>query len=817
MRLPSDFRRLGQVPTFTLIVVTTLALGVGSSAAIFTVVDAVLLKPLPFPDADRLIDVSHSAAGMGVKRVGAAPFLYFTYRDEGRAFQGVGLWRRDTASITSLAEPEEVQTLDVTADVLPLIGIRPVVGRWFTADEDTPRGARMALLTYGYWQARFGGKVTAIGTDIIIDGRRHEIVGVMPRTFRFLDENPSVILPMRLDRTETVLGNFSYGGIARLKPGTTLDAASADVARLLPIAIARYPPFPGYSRKMFEEARLAPALRTLKSLLVGDIARILWILAAVIGLVLLIACANVANLMLVRAESRQHELAIRAALGAGRRRIARELFGESFVLAAAGGGLGLALAAGGVRVLVRLGPANLPRLAEVVVDRRVAVFTVVVAGAAGALFGLAPLVRYVRPGLNTSLRAGGRGASDSRERRRARDVLVVVQVALALVLLLCGGLMIRTFLALSAVRPGFTAPEQVQTIRLSIPESQVPDSDAVVRMQQAIVEKVAQVAGVTSVGFASSLPMTGSGWQDPVYAEDKEYTDVRLPPLRRYRFVSPGFLATMTNRLVAGRDFTWADVYGNRSIAMVSENTATELWGSPQGALGKRIRDSLKTPWREVVGVVADEREDGVDQPAPTVAFWPTRMDDFENEHRFVTRVFTLAIRSARTGSSGFVDDLGRAIWSVNASLPLANVRTLEDIYKSSLARTSFALAMLALAGAMALLLAVAGVYSVISYSVSQRTREIGIRLALGAEGWAITTMFLAQGARLTLAGLAVGVAVAAAVTRMMASMLFGVGPFDAPTYVGAALGLAAAALVATAVPAVQATRVDPVETMRAE
>lgn len=752
-----------------------------------------------------------------MKDVGAAPFLYFTYRDEGRAFQGVGLWRRDTASVTSLAEPEEVRTLDVTADVLPLIGIRPVVGRWFTGDEDTPTGAQTAILTYGYWQARFGGRVAAIGTDIIVDGRRHAIVGVMPRTFRFLDENPSVILPMRLDRTETVLGNFSYSGIARLKPGTTREAASADVARMLPIAIARYPPFPGYSRKMFEEARLAPALRTLKSSLVGDSVRILWILTAVIGLVLLIAGANVANLMLVRAESRQQEFAIRAALGAGGRRIARELLGESLVLAAAGGALGLALAAGGVRVLARLGPANLPRLAEVVVDRRVAAFTVVITGVAGVLFGLAPLVKYVRPSLITSLRAGGRGASDSRERRRARNVLVVVQVALALVLLLCAGLMIRTFRALSSVRPGFAAPEHVLTIRLSIPASQVPDSDAVVRMQQAIVEKVAQVAGVTSVGFASSLPMTGSGWQDPVYAADKEYTDTRLPALRRYRFVSPGFLATMGNRLVAGRDVTWDDIYGKRAIAMVSENTAAEFWGSPQGALGKRIRDSLKTPWREVVGVVADEREDGVDQPAPTVAFWPTRMDDFENEHRFVTRVFTLAIRSGRTGSSGFVDDLGRAIWSVNARLPLANVRTLEEIYKSSLARTSFALVMLALAGAIALLLAVAGVYSVISYSVSQRRREIGIRLALGAEGRAITKMFLAQGARLTVAGLAVGVAAAAAVTRMMASMLFGVGPFDALTYVAASLGLAAAALVATGMPALQATRVDPVETMRAE
>jgi len=799
------------------VVITTLALGFGSSLAIYSVVDAVLVKPLPFPDADRLIDVSHSAAGIGVKNTGAAPFLYFTYRDEGRTFQGVGLWRRNTASLTSLAEPEEVRNLDVTADVLPLIGIRPVVGRWFTANEDTPSAARVAILTYGYWQARFGGKVSAIGREIIVDGRQHEIVGVMPPTFRFLDETPSVILPMRLDRAETVLGNFNYAGIARLKPETTLEAASADVARLLPIAIARYPPFPGYSRRMFEEARFAPALRTLKSSLVGDIAGILWILAAVIGLVLLIACANVANLMLVRAESRQHELAIRAALGAGRRRLARELLGESLVLAGAGGAMGLALAAGGVRVLARLGPANLPRLAEVAVDRRVALFAVVLAGAAGVLFGLAPLVRYVRPGLNTSLRAGGRGASDSRERRRARDVLVVVQVALALVLLLCAGLMIRTFLALSAVQPGFIAPDQVQTIRLSIPESQVSDSDAVVRTQQAIVEKVAQVAGVTSVGFASALPMTGSGWQDPVYAEGKEYTDTRLPPLRRYRFVSPGFLATMGNRLVSGRDFTWADVYGKRSIAMVSENTATELWGSPQDALGKRIRDSLKTPWREVVGVVADEREDGVDQPAPTVAVWPTRMDDFENEQRFVTRVFTLAVRSGRTGSSGFVDDLRRAIWSVNPNLPLANVRTLEDIYKSSLARTSFALVMLSVAGAMALLLSVAGVYSVILYSVSQRTREIGIRLALGAEGRAITTMFLAHGARLTLAGLTVGVAAAAAVTRMMASMLFGVGPFDAPTYVAASLGLATLALVATGVPALQATRVDPVETMRAE
>ncbi|OLC75385.1 MAG: multidrug ABC transporter substrate-binding protein [Acidobacteria bacterium 13_1_40CM_4_65_8] len=817
MRLKQILRRLMQLPMFTGVAVITLAIGIGANTAIFSVAEGVLLKPLPFAHAEQLVAVDHAAPGVNLKSVGAAPFLYFTYRDEGRSFQDIGLWESDTVSVTGLAQPEEIKSLHVTDGFLAILGVQPALGRSFSRKDDEPGSPQTVILTAGYWRSKFGGDPSAIGRRILLDGRAREIIGVMPDTFRFLDRRPAVILPLRLDRRKTFLGNFSQSAVARLKPGVTIAQANADAARMIPISYQRFPPFPGFSAKVLEEAKLAPHTRSLKEDLVGDVSTVLWVLMGTIGMVLLIACANVANLLLVRADGRQQELAIRAALGAGRGEIARELLLESLMLGIIGGIAGLALAFGALRLLTALAPANLPRLDEISIDGVVLLFTLAISVAAGLLFGSIPVIKYAGPQLSTTLRSGGRTLSASKERHRARSTLVVVQVALALVLLVSSGLMIRTFQALKHVQPGFTRPEEVQTLRISIPESQVKDPVMVIRMEQDIVNKLAAIPGVSSVGLTSIIPMADQGWRDPISTDDREYPEGQIPPLRLFKFASPGLVTTMGNHVVAGRDFTWTDVYENRQVAMVSENMARELWREPSAAIGKRIRETFKSPWREIVGVVSDERDDGVNQKAPSIVSWPILMANFVNEQTFVRRSMAYMIRSSRTGSNGFVNEISQAVWSVNPNLPLANVRTLQEIYNASLARTSFTLVMLAIAGAMALLLGVAGIYGVISYSVSQRTREIGIRIALGAQNAEVTRMFVRHGVMLAAIGIACGLAAAFALMRLMSSLLFDVSPIDPLTYGAVALSLVAAAVIASYVPALRATMIDPVEALRAE
>jgi putative ABC transport system permease protein len=817
MRVKQIVRRLWQLPLFTSVAVVTLAIGIGANTAIFSVAESVLLKPLPFPHSEQLVAVDHAAPGFNLTSVGAAPFLYFTYRDEARSFQDVGLWTPDTVSVTGVAQPEEVSSLVFTDGVLRILGVQPALGRAFTQKDDEPGSPETAILIAGYWRSRFGADPSVIGRRVMLDGRAREIIGVMPDSFRFLDRKPAVLLPMRLDRSKTFLGAFNAAAIARLKPGVTIAQADADAARVIPIAFQRFPPFPGFTTNMLEEAKLTPHTKSLKEDLVGDISTVLWVLMGTIGMVLLIACANVANLLLVRAEGRQQELAIRAALGASRAEIARELLLESVALGIAGGVAGLAVAFAALRLLTALAPTNLPRLDEISIDGVVLVFTFAISVFAGLLFGLIPVLKYAGPRLNATLRAGGRSLSASRERHRARSTLVVVQVALALVLLVSAGLMIRTFQSLKHVDPGFTRPRDVQTLRIFIPETQVKDPVMAVRMQQEIVTRLTAIPGVTSVGLTTIVPMAGQGWHDPVSAEDKIYPDGQIPPLREFKFVSPGLITTMGNRLIAGRDFTWTDLYEKRQVAMVSENMARELWEEPSAALGKRIRESGKAPWREIVGVVGDERDDGVDRKAPAIVFWPMLMTNFINEETYVRRTMAYMIRSPRAGSSAFLNEIGHVVWSVNPNLPLASPRTLQEVYDASLARTSFTLVMLAIAGGMALLLGIAGIYGVIAYAVSQRTREIGIRIALGARNAEVTRMFVRHGFTLAVIGIACGAGTAIVLMRLMSSLLFEVSPVDPATYAAVAVSLIAAAVIASYVPALRATMVDPVESLRAE
>jgi predicted permease len=812
-------RRLGRAPVFTTIALITLALGIGANSAIFSVVNGVLLKPLPYPKSEELVGVWHLAPGVAglTGDVNCSPTMYFTYRDEGRAFQHVGMWSSGRVSVTGLGEPEEVAAIMVTSGTLETLGVPPALGRWFSQADDTPGTPSTTIMSYGYWQRRFGGNASVVGQSVTVDGRPRTVIGVMPRDFRFLDNKADLYFPERLDRNKIFLGQFSYQGIARLKPGVSLQQANADVGRLLSIWVQAWPAPPGFSRTLFENAHFSPKLKPLKDQVVGDIGTTLWVVAGTIGLVLLIACANVANLLLVRAESRQQELAIRAALGAGWGRLARELLAESVTLGVLGGILGLAMAFGGLKLLVARGPASLPRLEEIDIDPLVLAFNLMVSLIAGVLFGLIPVVKYAGPHLAMALRGGSRGMSHSRERHRARNTLVVVQVALALVLLIGSGLMIRTFVALRNVQPGFTGAEHVQLMRISIPEAQVKEPERVMRMQNAMMDKLAAIPGVSSVAFVNCSPLEDCNPGELMYASDKNYAVGQIPPIRRYRFITPGFFQATGTKMVAGRDFTWTDLYDLRRVAMVSENVARELWGDPKAAIGKQIREGLASPWREVIGVVADVRDNGMEKPPAQFAYVPAMMDHFWGNKVNIYRGGEFAIRTSRAATVSLLDDARRAIWSVNNNLPVYETRTLGDLYRSSMARTSFTLVLLAIAGVMALILGVVGIYGVIACAVSQRTREIGIRIALGAPPAGLQRMFVGQGIALAAVGAAVGLAVAAALTRAMKTLLFGVEAMDPSTYVAVALVLIAAAAIASYVPARRATAVPPTEALRSE
>jgi predicted permease len=810
-------RRLLRSPMFTGVTVLTLAIGIGANTAIFSVVEGVLLKPLPFRQPDRLIAVWLKAPGIGLPDVNASPATYLTFREEGKAFEDSGIWRYDSVSVTGIGEPEEVPALAMSDGVLPLLGVRPFMGRVFTRRDDAPGSPQTVLLTYGYWQRRFGGDPAILGRRILMDGTAREVVGVLPRDFRFLDSTAELILPFQLDRSKIFVGNFSYQGIARLKPGVTLAEANADVARMLPMLMEKFPPAPGLNLKMYQEARFGPNLRPLENDLVGDVGKVLWVIMGTVAIVLLIACANVANLTLVRAEGRQHELAIRAALGAGRWQVARELLFESIGLGIAGGVGGLALAALGLRLLQAIHPGNLPRLREISIDGPVLLFDLAISLGAGLLFGAIPVLRYAGPRLAFTLRQGGRGASAGRETHRARGVLVVVQVALALVLLISSGLMIRTMQAMRRIEPGFTHPEEILTLRVSIPSAQVKDAEQTLRLQAEIVRRLQTLPGVASAAAVSSIPMDGYNGNDPIFAEDHTYTEGQIPALRRFKFISPGVFQTLGRPLVAGRDITWTDEFEKRPVVMISANLAVELWGSPAAALGKRVRENPKGTWREVIGVVADERDNGVNEKAPTVVYWPIVRTNFWGEPIEVYRDLAYAIRSPRARSSGFVKEAEQAVWSANPSLTIARVRTVQEIYEKSMAQTSFTLVMLSVAASMALLLGLVGIYGVISYSIAQRTREIGIRMALGEQEGSVVRLFVRHALALAAVGVAIGLGAAAVMTRLMSSLLFEVRPVDPATYGGVALGLVAAAFLASYLPARRATGIEPVTALRGE
>lgn len=814
--------------SFTAVAVLTLGLGIGANTAVFSVVNSVLLKPLAFPRAEELVDVAQVAPGAGgilsSRGLGLSPSMYFTYTEQNRSFQSMGVWTSSYVTVTGLTEPEQVFANLISDGLLQALAAQPEIGRLLAPGDQVPGSNESVLLTYSYWQRRFGGDRSVIGRKIYVDARPREIVGVMPAGFRIADTPADLILPLRLDRSHAILAGFYLRAIGRVKPGVSIEQANADIARLIPIWMRSWPSIESgktgdaLAEKVYRSWRIGPNIRPLRESVVGNVKSVLWVVMGTLGMVMLIACANVANLLMVRVDARQSELAVRAALGAGWGRIVRQILIESLLLGAVGGTLGLAVAYGGLRLLVRNGPSSLPRLSEIGLDSHALVFTSVVTLLCGLLFGLIPALRYAGPHVSLALRDGGRTTSPGRSRHRARNTLVIVQVSLALVLLISAGLMIRTFQAMRSVRMGFEQPATLQTFRTVIPQELVPNEEQAARMEQAIAEKVAALPGVTAVGFSSALPMDGGppNW-DGILTEGQSYAQGNRPPMRLYVNVSPGLFRSLGSKIKGGRDLSWTDIYGNRNFVLVSENLARELWGSAQAAIGKRVRATERGPWREVVGVVEDVRHSGAQEPAPAVVYWPIFGQIPWAPITAANRSVVFSVRTDRAGTGALLNEIRRAVWSVNAQLAVANPETMRETVDRSMARTSFTLVMLAIAGAMALVLGFIGIYGVIAYAVSQRTREIGIRIALGAEPSDVRNVFVRHGLGLCAIGIGIGLGAAALLTRVMKSLLFGVPPVDPVTFAAVPVTLLLATLTACYLPARRASAVDPADCMKAQ
>jgi putative ABC transport system permease protein len=818
-------RTLPRRPSFTVAAVVTLALGIGATAAIFSVVYSVLLKPLPYPNPDELVRIRHTATVSGDGDLTSASSMYFTYRAENETLEELGMWSDGGETLTRADGTERVRSLRTTHGVLQALGVPPVQGRWFTEAEHGPtRGTDPVILSYAFASSRFGSDAAALGQELVINGRQAQVVGIMPRDFRFLDLSPTfdIIVAMQLDPARQSIGGFNLQALARLKPGVTAEEVRADLQRIVPIWLDSWPMMEGLTatREAFENMRIAPVVRPLKDDLVGDTASALWVLMGAIGAVLLVACANIANLMLVRADARRQELALRAALGAVPARIARELLVESLVIGAIGGALGLLLAYGGLELLVAIGPSNLPRLDEIAVHPIVLAFTAAVTLAATLTFGGVTALKHAWRA-DVAAFGGMRGGSIGRERSATRSALVVVQVALALVLVVGAVLMARTFDALRDVRPGFADSAGIQTVRTWAPNAIARDPAQYVRVQREMLDAILALPGVESAGFTNVLPMEGGpfNFTSVTAVDGAELAPGELPPARRMKFVTPGYFETMRTRIVAGRDFTWGDLDAGGRVALVSEEIARELGGGElAAALGRRIRTPIDSDeWREVIGVVESVKEDALHTAAPGIVYWPALMENAFGTPAFAYPAVAFVVRSERAGTAALNNEIRDAIWAVSRDAPVALERTMQSLYAASLARTSFALVMLAIASALALVLGLVGIYGVIAYVVAQRSREIGIRLALGAPRREVRGMFVRQGLALTAVGVGVGLVVALGATRVMASLLFGVAATDVVTYAAAVAVIVAAAGLASYLPARRASAIDPIETLKAE
>jgi predicted permease len=706
----------------------------------------------------------------------------------------------------------------MTASMLPVLRVSPTVGRNFNEAEDLPKGPNVVLISEGLWRSRFGADPRILGRTLEVNGRSHEIIGVMPQRFRFPTSDTQLWLPLQLDANAQFAGGFNYDGIARLRPGISPADASRDFASVLPRIVELYPNLaPGVSSQMLlDQAKPIPYLVPLKGDLTGGIAKTLWIVAAAAGVVLLVACANVTNLILVRADGRQRELAVREALGAGRGRVLTYFLAESVVITAVSGVIGLLLAAVVIRVLVSAGPAGIPRLAEVHVDFTTLAFALAVVVFVAFVCSVAPALRIGRVDLSNALREGGRGGTAGRARQRVRSALVAAQIALALVALASSGLLLRTFQRLNAVRPGFDT-ERVATFWISLPEARYPSDTTIVRFYSQLVDRVRGLPGVTDAGVSSRLPLVRHGMsQDPLYPENDASYATKIPPLQLYTTTDGGYFRAMRIPLIAGKTFDRLDVQ-RPNEAIISRETAIRFWHDSTGqqALGKRFRELPQAPWFTVIGVVGDTRDTSLASPASLVVYRPETItvDKFAGQTQ---STMSLVVRTAGEPTA-IVPAVQRVVRELDPGLPLFDVRAMRDVAAASMAQLSFTILVLGAAALVTLVLGAVGLYGVMAYVVSLRTRELAVRIALGATPSAIVRMLTTQGVLVTGVGVGGGLLLFVFVARALRSLLFGVAPTDPVTLAGASALLVAIAAVASWVPARRTSRVDPADVLRAE
>jgi predicted permease len=804
------------------VVILTLGVGIGAPTTIFSLINGVLLKPLPYDEADRLVGVWNTAPGLGYDRIPQSAALNLMYAEEHQIFEDVGVWTRRGVAITGTGAAEELTAIVVTDGVLPALRVQPVLGRGFIKADDSPGAPRTVILSHRYWHTRFGGDPGVLGQTIRIDGAQREIIGVMPRDFRFLQHDPVLFLPFQWDPAQLSLGNFSYESLGRLQPGVDIPRATAELAPLVFAGVERFPG--GIPEDVLREARWGPNLQPLKATVVGDVGEVLWVLLGTAALVLLVACANVANLFLVRGEVREREVAVRNALGADRGQIAAGFLSDSIVLGLLGGAVGLVLAKGGLQLLKGFSSDDIPRLSEISLDPAIFAFAFLLAILAGVSFGVLPVMKYGRMSLVGALKEGGRGSSSGRRRNRGRNALVVSQVALALVLLVGSGLMVRSFQALRNVDPGYRDPDRLLTVRINIPGTEVTDQLAMARTHEAVSQSLGVIPGVVSAAISSSVAMDGRGGHDPIFVEEFPLPEgTATPPVRRFKWIGEGYFEAMGNPMVAGRSITWADIHDWQRVVVVNEAFASEYWPDPSQALGKRIGPGFGgEDWFEIVGVVGNVRDDGLSQDPTPIVYWPQIVTspwwaDQLGSSYATRRSMVHVIRSPRVGTEVFLKEVREAVQTVNPNLPVASVRTMAQVQADSMVRTSFTLFMLVIASGVALFLGLVGIYGVVSYAVSQRTREFGVHLAVGAQARDVTGMVLRQGFLLAGLGVVLGLGSALGLTRLLETLLFGVNPLDPLTFGSVAGALTAVALLASYLPARRAATTDPLVALRAE
>jgi predicted permease len=794
-------RALARRPFFSTIVLVTLALGIGATVTIFTIVDAILIRPLPYPESERIVTFSHHAPGLDLPELRNSGGMVRFYRENARSIRDLSVVDGGPANLTGGDVAEQVEMAWVSPSLFDALRVRPALGRAFTPEEETPESPRVAILTHHGWVERFGADPGVLGRTLEIDGEPHEIVGVMPEGFAYPRPGTVALLPYWL-APDAPFGTFGLGVVARLAPGVDFEQALGEIEGLQD----RVPEFfESLTPEFLEMAQWDVTFETLRDRTVQDVRTALWVVLGTVGFVLLIACANVANLFLVRAETRRREVAIRAAMGAGRGRLALGYLSESLVLGLAAGLVGLGLATVGVKVLVAAGPEELPRLHEVGVGLRTVLFTLGVSVAAALAFGSLPVARYLGSSFAGVLRQGGRGATEGRERHRVRNVLVATQLAFALVLLVGSGLMLRSFEKLRSVDPGVD-PEGVLVVGLAAGEQR--DRNEAAAFYQRMIEESRALPGVVEVGAANSVPMLAAGMNGGSFnIESRPRADDELPPVAMNAVVAGDAFSGLGIPLLRGRGVLPIDHEGGPAVAWVNESFVRTFLPDAD-PLTERLAFNDSGPYMAIAGVVGDTRHLGLDEPVRPMIYVPMTGP---GESRGELGTMLLVLETDLDRPLSLVSAVRRLAARVDGTVPVTEARTMDRIVADSMADTSFTLVLLGIAAGVALVLGAVGIYGVIAYVVSQRTREIGVRMALGAEPAAVRRMVVRQGMAVAALGIVVGLGGAFGLTRLMRSLLFEVSATDPLTFGAVTAALAGVAALASYLPARRASRVDPV------